>query len=107
MELCCNSCVVGKPDRFAGFIFGRSLLSIGARAARTKPKPAPERSTTTCPAKNRNVHWPNRAAAERAIRGHFLDDQNKAKQFAGKNVKVTGTLDATNNTIHVTDIQLA
>lgn len=41
------------------------------------------------------------------LAGHFLDDQNKAKKFAGKNVKVTGTLDATNNIIHVTDIQLA
>lgn len=34
-----------------------------------------------------------------------LDDQDKAKQFEGKNVKVTGTLDASSNTIHVADIQ--
>ena len=36
-----------------------------------------------------------------------LDDQDKAKQFEGKNVKVTGTLDASSNTIHVADIQAA
>jgi lipopolysaccharide export system protein LptA len=36
-----------------------------------------------------------------------LDDQDKAKQFEGKNVKVTGTLDASSNTIHVSDIQPA
>ncbi|HUK89041.1 MAG TPA: DUF5818 domain-containing protein [Blastocatellia bacterium] len=34
-----------------------------------------------------------------------LDDQDKAKQFEGKDVKVTGTLDASSNTIHVSDIQ--
>jgi len=34
-----------------------------------------------------------------------LDDQDKAKQFDGQSVKVTGTLDSATNTIHVTDIQ--
>jgi len=32
-----------------------------------------------------------------------LDDQTKPEQFAGKNVKVTGTL--SNDTIHVTNIE--
>ncbi len=36
-----------------------------------------------------------------------LDDQEKAKQFDGQNVKVTGTLDTTTNTIHVVEIQAA
>jgi hypothetical protein len=36
-----------------------------------------------------------------------LDDQERAKQFEGKNVKVTGTLDTATNVIHVTDIQAA
>ncbi len=34
-----------------------------------------------------------------------LDDQEKARPFAGKDVKVTGTLDAQTNTIHVAEIQ--
>ena len=34
-----------------------------------------------------------------------LDDQTKPQQFAGQNVKVTGTLDKADETIHVTDIQ--
>lgn len=33
-----------------------------------------------------------------------LDDQEKAKQFDGKNVKVTGSLDTATNTIHVAEI---
>ena len=34
-----------------------------------------------------------------------LDDAKQAKKFAGKNVKVSGTLDSTTNTIHVTNVQ--
>ena len=34
-----------------------------------------------------------------------LDNSDQAKQFVGKNVKVTGTLDATTKTIHVTNIE--
>lgn len=33
-----------------------------------------------------------------------LDDQDKAKQFQGKNVTVTATLDTNSNTLHVVDI---
>jgi hypothetical protein len=33
-----------------------------------------------------------------------LDDQEKAKQFEGKNVKVMATMDASTNTLHVVDI---
>jgi len=33
-----------------------------------------------------------------------LDDQDKAKQFEGKNVKVMATIDATTNQLHVVDI---
>jgi hypothetical protein len=33
-----------------------------------------------------------------------LDDQTTAKKFVGKIVKVSGTVDDANNTIHVTDI---
>jgi hypothetical protein len=33
-----------------------------------------------------------------------LDDQGKAKQFEGKNVKVMATMDPSTNTLHVVDI---
>src|SRR5690348_2219725 len=42
---------------------------------------------------------------DKGYSGHFLDDQNNAKKFIGKDVKVTGTLDTGTNTIHVTNIQ--
>jgi hypothetical protein len=34
-----------------------------------------------------------------------LDDQKKAKAFQGKNVKVTGTVDAVTNTIQIAKIE--
>jgi len=36
-----------------------------------------------------------------------LDDQSKAKQFVGQQVKVSGSLDSSTNTIHVSDISPA
>jgi lipopolysaccharide export system protein LptA len=35
-----------------------------------------------------------------------LDDQNKAKEYVGKQVRVTGTLDSSTNVIHVDRIQI-
>jgi uncharacterized protein DUF5818 len=40
-----------------------------------------------------------------AGRGYFLDDQTKAKNFDGKTVKVTGTVDSQTKTIHIAEIQ--
>jgi len=36
---------------------------------------------------------------------YLLDDQDKVRQFEGKHVKVTGTIDAAKNLIHVASIQ--
>jgi hypothetical protein len=38
---------------------------------------------------------------------YLLDDQDKAKQFEGKYVKVIATMDSNTNTLHVVDITLA
>jgi hypothetical protein len=45
--------------------------------------------------------------AQGQVSGHFLDDQDSAKKYEGKQVKVTGTLEAASNTIHVTKIEEA
>ena len=44
---------------------------------------------------------------EQGGRGSYLDDQDKAKSFEGKTVKVTGVLETAKNLIHVKDIQPA
>jgi len=40
-----------------------------------------------------------------AKKTYQLDDQCKAKQFAGQNVKVTGSLDKTGEKIHVSKVE--
>jgi hypothetical protein len=44
---------------------------------------------------------------EGQMSGHFLDNQEEAAKFEGKQVKVTGTLEVASNTIHVTRIEEA
>lgn len=44
---------------------------------------------------------------EQAGKGAYLDDQEKAQKFEGKNVKVTGFLEASKSLIHVMNIELA
>jgi hypothetical protein len=44
---------------------------------------------------------------EQTGKGVYLDDQQKAAQFEGKNVKVTGTLEASRALIHVSNIEPA
>ncbi len=40
-------------------------------------------------------------------KGVYLDNQDKAKEFEGKNVKVTGVLDVATNMVHVSNIEPA
>jgi hypothetical protein len=44
---------------------------------------------------------------EQSGKGVYLDSEEKAKEFEGKNVKVTGVLEVAKNLVHVSDIQLA
>jgi len=44
---------------------------------------------------------------EGKVAGHFLDDQDDAKKYDGKQVTVTGSFDTASNTIHVTNIEAA
>ena len=40
-----------------------------------------------------------------AGKGAYLDDQQKAAPFEGKNVKITGTLEASTGLIHISNIE--
>ena len=44
---------------------------------------------------------------EQSGKGVYLDNQEKAKEFEGKNVKVTGVLETAKNLVHVTNIEPA
>lgn len=45
--------------------------------------------------------------ADGKVAGHFLDKQDEAKKYEGKQVTVTGSFDEASNTIHVSNIQAA
>jgi len=38
--------------------------------------------------------------------GYQLDDQERARQYEGKQVRIAGTLDANGNSLHITSIEL-
>jgi uncharacterized protein YdeI (BOF family) len=38
---------------------------------------------------------------------YSLDNEDQLKQYEGKNVKITGTLDPSTNMIHVTNVEMA
>jgi hypothetical protein len=44
---------------------------------------------------------------EQTGKGVYLDNQEKAKEFEGKNVKVTGVFDVAKGIVHVTNIEPA
>lgn len=44
---------------------------------------------------------------EQAGQGVYLDDQEKAKAFEGKKVKITGVLELAKHLVHITDIEPA
>jgi hypothetical protein len=46
-------------------------------------------------------------SAQGQAAGHFLDNQDEAKKYEGKEVRVTGTLEMASNTIHVAKIEAA
>lgn len=81
-----------------------------ARNPQTQSAPAPDSSTDSQAQSSftGTVVKMNKQYALKTDAGTFqLDDQMKAKQFAGKHVVVSGTLDKTTSIIRVSDIQPA
>jgi hypothetical protein len=107
-----------------------SLLATLALAAALSPAAFAQQDQTTPPAndsQSQTAPAPDTSASTQAqtsfsgtvvkVAKHYalktdsmtyqLDDQAKAKQFAGKQVNVSGTLDKSTSMIRVTDIQPA
>jgi uncharacterized protein YdeI (BOF family) len=98
-----------------------ALSLLGAAVAGAAPKASPRR---VLPATAQNQSNPQQQiqtftgmitktgdqfvfSDEATNSSYQLDDQKTASKFAGKKVKVTGTLDASNNTIRVQSIEAA
>jgi len=107
-----------------------ALLVVGlagfhlASLAQQTPSPAPpDTAQPESIPQHRNADSPDTPQSARAFNGKILragnqfllkdsnahtsyklDDQNKAKQYEGKRVKVMATMDSTSNVLHVIDI---
>ena len=78
--------------------------------SQTQTTPAPDTSTdaqTQTSFSGTVVKVAKHYALKTGSMTYQLDDQTKAKQFAGKQVNVSGTLDKSTSMIRVTDIQPA
>jgi lipopolysaccharide export system protein LptA len=93
----------------AAFAQQRQSAQPGLNDPQTQNTPAPDASADTqtqnfsgtiVKAKNHYVLKTDRMTYQ-------LDDETKAKQFEGKEVNVSGTVDKSTSVIHVTDIQPA
>lgn len=74
-------------------------------AAQSQSNPQPQIQTFTGMITKTGDHF---VFSDEATNSSYqLDDQKAASKFAGKKVKVTGTLDASNNTIRVQSIEAA
>jgi Protein of unknown function (DUF5818) len=76
----------------------------GEKPANSQTAPQPTSQTVTGTIVKVNDKYVLKVAGRDAV--YQLDDQEKAKQYEGKQVKIVGTLDASSSTLHVDSIEL-
>ncbi len=104
---------MAKDKTFSGEIFDSQCAKEGSHAMMLKKAGMGDKDPNDPMAKNmcavKCVSMGGKYvlydAASKTV--YELDDQNKPAEFAGKKVKVTGTLDEATKTIHVTGIKAA
>lgn len=105
-----------KPNNLIAAALGLSLAlgplgipTLAARPQAQEQQPSQEKKTETF--QGQVIKAPNGQYAllmdQQSGKGLYLDDQEKAKQFEGKNVKVTGVLELAKGLIHVSEIEPA
>jgi lipopolysaccharide export system protein LptA len=93
--------------------------SVFAQQDQSSPQPNPNAQTQNTPAPDASADTQTQSFSGTVVKAknHYvlktdrmtyqLDDETKAKQFEGKQVNVTGTVDKSTSMIRVTDIQPA
>jgi hypothetical protein len=86
--------------------------SADQQGAQQPSSPSQDSSTSTQPSQDSSFTGTVVKAAGKYVlktsdMNYQLDDQHKAKQFVGQQVKVSGSLDSSTSTIHVSDISPA
>lgn len=104
--VCCMFLVTGlvaKAATFKGEIMDSQCAKMGSHAVMMKKEGLPDaKSCSQACVKMGGKYVLYNSATKRIYQ---LDDQTKAADLAGENVTVTGTLDRSTRTIHVTNIQ--
>jgi hypothetical protein len=90
-----------KPQSFAGEIMDQQCALLGGHSAMMNQGESAKDCSTRCVSIGGKYVLYD--AANKMV--YQLDDQKKAQPFAGAKVKVTGTYDTSNKTIHITSIQ--
>ena len=94
-------------------LLGLAMLSFGQSNTAQRPETQTSTQSNDTPASAQSMQT-FQGTIDRAGNGYVLkdgsgttyqlDDQKKAKDYAGQQVKVTGSLDTASNTIHVSSI---
>lgn len=105
--LFCMSLSLGVPQdpAFTGEIMDSACAAMGSHTQMMKQEGAKDAKDCTLKCVQAGSKFVLYNAARKA--SYQLDDQDKAKEFAGQKVKVTGTYDRASKTIHVQKIQPA
>ena len=107
--------------------FGSAVLALGlaipalaqtAQDPQQQPAPSTSSQTTADPSQSRSQMQSFTGTVVKTSDGwmlqdetgktsYKLDNEKMAKKYEGKSVKVTGTLDSSTNTIHISDVMKA
>ena len=90
-----------KPQTFAGEIMDQQCALLGGHSAMMNQGESAKDCSNRCVSIGGKYVLLD--VADKTI--YQLDDQKKAQPFAGAKVRVTGTYDTSNKTIHVANIQ--
>jgi Protein of unknown function (DUF5818) len=108
--LCSFSFAAPKDTTYSGEIMDSECANSGSHAEMLKKEgmgdkhPSDRMAKKMCTAKCAKAGGKYVLYNATTKKVYALDDQTKPEQFAGQKVKVTGTLDQTTETIHVTSL---
>ena len=91
------------PQTFTGEIMDSQCAALGGHHVMIQKNESPKDCTARCV--KMGGQYTLFDEAKHTV--YQLDDQKKPVSFAGTKVKVTGTLNSSTKTIHVTDIKAA
>ena len=108
--LCCASSMAQKEETFQGEIMDPQCAANGSHASMLKKvglgdrDPAEAATKKACAETCLKMGGKSVLYDRESNKVYQLDNQAKVKEFAGQNVKITGTLDQAGKTIHITNV---